>query len=344
MDVVDSEGRETVPPLKIIVDGDGFDVLEGPPSLAETFPDTMHFLELLKSLEKEGTEADSPEIRAAANLFDWDSDFIICRSPGRLDVMGGIADYSGSLVLQMPIAEAAHVALQLQSPENQGGDMCHQQGAEAPLTSATAANDEQDARFNTVLRGFTKYFEMCSEADKGILLEKLLVIHKETVEEAEKCRQLKQKAHVPPGHLRIVSLNAEDKGSTRVPALDMELSGLLDPESGEPISYSAAREYFRKDPALSWAAYVAGALVVLMHESDLRPVDSISMLVSSAVPEGKGVSSSAALEVASMSALAAAHGVVLDGRRLALLCQKVENLVVGTIDGVSYLRRPSLLL
>jgi L-arabinokinase len=28
--------------------------------------------------------------------------------------MGGIADYSGSLVLQMPIAEACHVALQRQ--------------------------------------------------------------------------------------------------------------------------------------------------------------------------------------------------------------------------------------
>ncbi|PNH01231.1 L-arabinokinase [Tetrabaena socialis] len=29
--------------------------------------------------------------------------------------MGGIADYSGSLVLQMPIGEAAHVALQIQA-------------------------------------------------------------------------------------------------------------------------------------------------------------------------------------------------------------------------------------
>jgi L-arabinokinase len=33
--------------------------------------------------------------------------------------MGGIADYSGSLVLQMPIAEACHVALQLQQVEEQ---------------------------------------------------------------------------------------------------------------------------------------------------------------------------------------------------------------------------------
>jgi L-arabinokinase len=38
----------------------------------------------------------------------------VCRAPGRLDVMGGIADYSGSLVLQMPTREACHVALQRQ--------------------------------------------------------------------------------------------------------------------------------------------------------------------------------------------------------------------------------------
>ncbi|MFN9784633.1 MAG: galactokinase family protein, partial [Sphingobacteriales bacterium] len=32
-------------------------------------------------------------------------------APGRLDVMGGIADYSGSLLLQMPIAEETRVSL-----------------------------------------------------------------------------------------------------------------------------------------------------------------------------------------------------------------------------------------
>jgi len=30
------------------------------------------------------------------------ADFVEACAPGRLDVMGGIADYSGSLVLQMP--------------------------------------------------------------------------------------------------------------------------------------------------------------------------------------------------------------------------------------------------
>lgn len=41
---------------------------------------------------------------------------MVARAPGRLDVMGGIADYSGSLVLQLPLAEACHVAVQRLQP------------------------------------------------------------------------------------------------------------------------------------------------------------------------------------------------------------------------------------
>src|SRR5436309_13289313 len=47
------------------------------------------------------------------NFFDRGAPLIISRAPGRLDVMGGIADYSGSLVLQRPIAEATFAALQV---------------------------------------------------------------------------------------------------------------------------------------------------------------------------------------------------------------------------------------
>src|SRR5687768_3567931 len=36
----------------------------------------------------------------------------ISRAPGRLDVMGGIADYTGSMVCEMPLACAAAMALQ----------------------------------------------------------------------------------------------------------------------------------------------------------------------------------------------------------------------------------------
>ena len=44
--------------------------------------------------------------------FADDRDIVVARAPGRLDVMGGIADYSGSLVLEWPLADATFVALQ----------------------------------------------------------------------------------------------------------------------------------------------------------------------------------------------------------------------------------------
>lgn len=72
---------------------------------------------------------------------------------------------------------------------------------------------------------------------------------------------------------------------------------------------------------------MAGALLVLMHECGLQPPagEGLAICINSAVPEGKGASSSAALEVATMSAMAAAFGVPLEGRRLALLCQRVRR-------------------
>lgn len=51
--------------------------------------------------------------RAARQLFKLKTDVIVSRAPGRLDVMGGIADYSGSHVLELPIAEATVAAIQL---------------------------------------------------------------------------------------------------------------------------------------------------------------------------------------------------------------------------------------
>src|SRR5262245_24458684 len=48
-------------------------------------------------------------------FFDSGETLFVTRTPGRLDVMGGIADYSGSLVLELPISEAIFAALQLDS-------------------------------------------------------------------------------------------------------------------------------------------------------------------------------------------------------------------------------------
>jgi len=182
------------------------------------------------------------------DLFKYEKELIVTRAPGRLDVMGGIADYSGSLVLQLPIESAVHVALQ----RNQSR------------------------------------------------------------------------------RIRIASL-PDDTGS-RARLFEMELA-----EIRQLRDYESARARFARDSESLWAAYVAGTLLVLMKEKDFGfddDDDGISILIKSAVPEGKGVSSSAALEVASMQALAAAYEIKICAREMALLCQQAENLVVGAPCGV----------
>src|SRR5262249_43087429 len=130
--------------------------------------------------------------------------------------------------------------------------------------------------------------------------------------------------------LRVVSLG--DGPGAAPTVADVPLADLE--RDGKPLSYEEARAYFHRDPAAHWAAYVAGGVVVLMHEKGLRPRGA-SLLVSSRVPAGQGVSSSAALEVAALQAVAAAHALALDPREVALLAQKTENLVVGAPCGVT---------
>ncbi|KAM7265408.1 hypothetical protein ACFE04_003091 [Oxalis oulophora] len=249
-----------------------FEILHGD---IEGFPDTRSFLKNLIELDDIYDSAMSTEKRlrrerkAAAGLFNWEEEIFVARAPGRLDVMGGIADYSGSLVLQMPIKEACHVAVQRNNPSK------HR------LWKHTQAR-----------------------------------------------QQGKQQEPTPV--LQIVSYGSEL--SNRAPTFDMDLSDFMDGD--KPMSYEKAKKFFAQDPAQKWAAYVAGTILVLMTELGVRFEDSVSILVSSAVPEGKGVSSSASVEVASMSAIAAAHGLSIAPRDLALLCQKVENHVVGAPCGV----------
>jgi galactokinase len=57
-------------------------------------------------------------------------------------------------------------------------------------------------------------------------------------------------------------------------------------------------------------------------------------LIESDVPLGKGVSSSAALEVAALKAIAAAYGIFLAGVDLAIKCQWIENAICQSACGV----------
>ena len=191
-------------------------------------------------METAGLAAFVETLRARA-LFERGASICVSRAPGRLDVMGGIADYSGSLVLQRPIAEATWAAAQ--------------------------------------------------RCDRPVL--------------------------------DIVSLGR--------PPCTIPLSALA--PGGVPASYAEVRRTF-EESSHRWAAYIAGVVLVLARERQLPLTSGVRIVVASEVPEGKGVSSSAAVETASMSAVAAAFGLPLEPRDLALLCQTAENLVAGAPCGV----------
>src|SRR3954471_10821570 len=75
------------------------------PSRTDDTGDSGRFIERLRAL---GEHPFAP----ARTLFATGSEVVVARAPGRLDVMGGIADYSGALVLQWPIREATFAAVQ----------------------------------------------------------------------------------------------------------------------------------------------------------------------------------------------------------------------------------------
>jgi len=167
----------------------------------------------------------------------------VARAPGRLDVMGGIADYSGALVLQWPIREATSVAVRRWSE-------------------------------------------------------------------------------------RRLSITSVGRGVDR--ECDVPLEIVANPRR----TYEEVRAWFAAEPGRHWAAYVAGVFHVLAREHGVVFADGAAILVESDVPEGKGVSSSAAIEAATMEAVLGAWGVSIEARTRAVRCQQVENLIVGAPCGI----------
>jgi galactokinase len=166
-------------------------------------------------------------------------------SPGRMDVMGGIADYSGSLVLQMPIRETTRVKL------------CKTQN----------------------------------------------------------------------GLIRIQSRDAGDLPEE----FTCPVSEII--RDGEINDYKIIREKIIGRPGGQWAIYVAGCIAVFLkfNKTDFFGAD---ILIESEVPLGKGVSSSAAIEVATLKALYKAFGVEPAGTQLPVQAQMAENLLVGAPCGL----------
>ena len=81
-----------------------------------------------------------------------------------------------------------------------------------------------------------------------------------------------------------------------------------------------------------WAGYVAGVMWALRQAG--HPLPGGAMSITSDVPMGSGLSSSAALECAALGAIVSAAGVSIELKEQALLAQRAENEYVGTPTGL----------
>jgi len=175
------------------------------------------------------------------DLFSTEEKIISATAPGRMDVMGGIADYSGSLLLQMPIKQTTTVSIQ--------------------------------------------------KRNDGVFHFRTQITKKKTND-------------------FIIHLSAIKDNS------------LI--EAGKVIKSVVGGD---------WAVYVLGCFLVLKKERKIS-LEGANVFIESNVPWGKGVSSSAALEVATMNALNQLYHLSLGKEELAVLAQLAENLVAGAPCGL----------
>jgi galactokinase len=167
-------------------------------------------------------------------------------APGRLDVLGGVSDYSGGLVLQMPLAATTRVTL--------------------------AASDEPAIRVSSCQAG----------ASRSVV--------------------------VPLPEWQGLRTAVDPAGFGR---------GWLD-SHGVP----------------GWARYPLGCLILFSHRFGWEPATGLAIEVRSDVPVSMGVSSSAALEVATLRALETFAGRRFAGTELARLAQRAENEIVAAPCGL----------
>ena len=85
-------------------------------------------------------------------------------------------------------------------------------------------------------------------------------------------------------------------------------------------------------PTKSWSDYPIGVAIELEKSGIL--LRGANLLIESEVPMGAGLSSSAAIEVATALALSESSGAHPDRLQLARLCRKAENEFVGARVGI----------
>ncbi len=114
--------------------------------------------------------------------------------------------------------------------------------------------------------------------------------------------------------------------------VEFSLSDLLADGRVKPLD--VVRDWINRDPKSSWCSYILGDLYFLLKKFPGKVTHGFSLYLESDVPLGKGVSSSAALEVAPMKAMAEMYGIQVRGVELAEWTQWVEIALTQSACGI----------
>ncbi len=118
------------------------------------------------------------------------------------------------------------------------------------------------------------------------------------------------------------AIKARPDQTVRLYSLDFDQDDSFDLEA--PIELA--------DESKSWSNYVRGVASILKQEGyRLRGMDAV---ISGNVPRGAGLSSSAAIELATITAFRILNGLDISPVKAALYCQRAENEFVGMRCGV----------
>jgi galactokinase len=143
-----------------------------------------------------------------------------------------------------------------------------------------------------------------------------------------------------PGRINIVGEHTDYCGGLAMPAAIDRWCRFAAATNGSGRLTVIAEEFGEQvdldldalTPRGAWSDYVAGVAKVLMDAG--VAVSGADLMIESTVPIGAGVSSSAAIEVATAHALLALAGRTADGLTIARWCQKAENDFVGMPCGI----------
>jgi galactokinase len=147
---------------------------------------------------------------------------------------------------------------------------------------------------------------------------------------------------VAPGRVNLIGEHTDyAEGFVMPAAINFgTLAGISPRDDGQIVVYS---ENYREEKAFAaakrpgsgaghWSDYPMGVADVLAGEGHTIPAFSLTLWGD--VPLGSGLSSSAAIEVATALALLSLIGAEYPGPVLARLCQRAENVFVGASCGI----------